>query len=237
MSQVDFLIDGVRFRASEGAYLVDAARQNGVFIPTLCNVPGLHPRGSCRMCNVRVNGRLMTACTTPIQGGMEVENETEELIGARKMILELLFAEGNHFCPSCEKSGNCELQALAYRYEIAASRFPYRYPNRKVEANSPALLKDQNRCILCKRCIRGVKDEEGRSLFAYRKRGAAIEIILDRTAGDRLSPELAKKAVNICPVGALLPRNQAFRVPLGSRKYDHEPIGTHIFKEGRSRHE
>jgi len=237
MKMVDFMIDGVRFRAKEGIYLTDAARQNGVFIPTLCNVPGLHPKGSCRMCNVRVNGRLMTACTTRLQGGMEIENDTPDLTEARKMIIELLYAEGNHFCPSCEKSGDCELQAMAYRFGIVVSRFTYRYPNRRVEADSPALLKDQNRCILCKRCIRGVQDEQGRAIFAYRKRGASVEIVIDEELGAHLSVETAKKAVDICPVGALLPRSGAFRKPVGSRRYDHDPIGTHLFKGGRKLHE
>jgi len=114
MSQfVRFTIDGTECMATRGQYLVDAAKENGIFIPTLCNYPGIKPKGSCRVCTVKVNGKLMTACTTPVAEGMSIENESNDIIELRKSIVELLFVEGNHFCPACEKSGNCELQALA----------------------------------------------------------------------------------------------------------------------------
>src|SRR6056297_1407189 len=117
---IKFTIDGVECMAEEGKYIVDAARDNGIYIPTLCNIEGVKPRGACRICSVIVNGRPMTACTTPVTDGMEIESDTEELQGIRKAIIEALFVEGNHFCPSCEKSGCCDLQALAYRYSMMA---------------------------------------------------------------------------------------------------------------------
>ena len=234
MANVDFLIDGVHYIGAEGDYIINVARKNGIYIPSLCNIPGVTPRGSCRLCTVKVGGRFTTACSTPLQGGMEIENDTKELNEFRSMILELLYSEGNHFCPSCERSGDCELQALAYRFGIASSRFPYRYPNRRVEADAPLLLKDQNRCILCKRCIRAVRDEKGRSIFAYRKRGQKVEIVIDHKLGQEMSRETALRAVKVCPVGALLERNQAFRTSPGQRKYDFVPIGQDIEKEGQS---
>lgn len=83
--------------------MIEAARENGIYIPTLCNYPGIKPKGSCRVCSVKINGRMMTACTTPVTDGMVIENHTPEIDALRKAILELFFVEGNHFCPSCEK--------------------------------------------------------------------------------------------------------------------------------------
>ncbi len=228
---VKFKIDGEECMAEAGSYIVEAASENGIYIPTLCNIKGVKPRGSCRICSVLVNGRPMTACTTPIADGMEIENNTPDLIDIRKAIVEALFVEGNHFCPACEKSGNCELQALAYRFQMLVPRFPFGFPVREIDASNPKLIKDHNRCILCKRCIRAIKTEDGKNIFAFRKRGRNLEIIVDPELGERLTDKLAKEAVEICPVGALLPKEQGFEIPIGQRKYDHEPIGSDIQKK------
>jgi [NiFe] hydrogenase diaphorase moiety small subunit len=167
---IKFKIDGAECMGHKGQYIVDAARENNIYIPTLCNIPGVRPRGACRICSVRVNGKLMTACTTPIVEGMEIENKATDIEDLRKAIIELLFTEGNHFCPSCERSGDCELQALSYRYQMLVPRFKFQFSTRNIEASHPKLIKDHNRCILCKRCIRAVKDDKGRSLFAFGKR-------------------------------------------------------------------
>jgi [NiFe] hydrogenase diaphorase moiety small subunit len=227
---VNFAIDGIECMAAKGQYIIDAARENGIYIPTLCNYIGVKPKGSCRVCTVRVNGKLLTACTTPVAENMVIENEATDLLDLRKSIIELLFIEGNHFCPACEKSGNCELQALAYRYKMMVPRFPYTFPTREVDADSPKLLKDQNRCILCKRCIRVIKDENGRTIFAYKKRGNHVEIGIDPKLGKNLSDETALKAMDVCPVGALLVREKGFDIPIGERKYDKQPIGYDIEK-------
>lgn len=225
---VRFTIDGTECMAARGQYLVDAARENGVFIPTLCNYPGVKPKGSCRICTVKVNGKLMTACTTPVAEGMNIENESSDINELRKSIIELLFIEGNHFCPACEKSGNCELQALAYRFRMMVPRFPYQFPNRVVDATHPRILKDHNRCILCKRCIRVITDETGRSIFAYRKRSSSVEVVVDPKLGKQLTEELAQKAMDVCPVGSILVKEKGFNIPIGERKYDKTPIGSDI---------
>jgi len=168
--KINFRIDGRECQSEEGKYLVDAARENGIYIPTLCNYEGLKPKGSCRICTVKLNGRYATACTTPVIDDMTIENDTEELNEIRREIIELLFVSGNHFCPACEKSGNCELQALAYRFRIMAPRFPFAFPQKNIDASHPLIIKEQNRCVLCKRCIRGIKDDKGRSIFAYKNR-------------------------------------------------------------------
>ncbi len=228
---VKFKIDGVECMAEAGTYIVEAARENGIYIPTLCNIRGVKPRGSCRICTVLVNGRPMTSCTTPVADGMEIQNDIREVNDIRKSIVELLFVEGNHFCPACEKSGNCELQALAYRFQMMVPRFPYLFPQRNVDASNPKIIKDHNRCILCKRCIRAIKTEDGHNVFAFKKRGIKLEINVDPELGDRFTDELAQKAVEICPVGAILPREKGYEVPIGQRKFDNEPIGSDVEKK------
>ncbi len=229
-NKVNFTIDGKACTAEKGIYIVDAARENQIYIPTLCNIEGLKPRGSCRICTVKINGRFMTACTTPVSEGMEIENDTPEIQDIRKSIVELLFVEGNHFCPSCEKSGSCDMQALAYRFNMMVPRYPYQFPLRDVEANNPKLVKDHNRCILCKRCIRAIKDENGRSYFAFKDRGHKVEIIIDPELAGKMDDETAQRAMDICPVGALLKKEKGYDVPIGQRKYDSTPIGSDIEK-------
>jgi [NiFe] hydrogenase diaphorase moiety small subunit len=225
---VKFTLNGVECLAEDGTQLVEAAAENGVFIPTLCNYPGIPPKGSCRICTVLVNGIPVTACTTRVVEDMKVQTSTPELESFRKSVVEILFAEGNHLCPSCEKSGSCELQALAYRYRMTVPHFPYLFPTRDVEAWHPKILKDHNRCILCKRCIRGIHNKDGKALFAFGKRGDRLVINIDPETSRDVSDELVQKAMDMCPVGAILKKEKGFDVPIGSRKYDVAPIGSEI---------
>ena len=125
MSDIKFTIDGKECAAKQGQTIVEAAKDNGIYIPVLCHFDGLKPAGTCRICTVKVGGRNMAGCTTPVTEGMVIEAMTDELEDMRKAIVEMLFVEGNHMCPTCEKSGNCELQALGYRYTMMVPRFPY----------------------------------------------------------------------------------------------------------------
>lgn len=225
---IKFKIDGKLIAAKKGQTIVEAAKENGIYIPTLCNFEGAKPKGCCRMCTIKVNNRYMTACTTPAATGMEVENNSDELNDIRKSIVELLFVSGNHFCPSCEKSGNCELQALAYRYQMMVPRFPYIYPQKGIDASSPKIIKDQNRCIMCKRCIKTIKDEDGRHYFAYENRGNNLSVVLDEKLGKEMTDELAKMAMENCPVGSIIYKEIGFEKPIGSRKYDKQAIGSEI---------
>lgn len=229
MSQyVRFTIDKTECMAIKGQYIVEAAKENGIYIPTLCNYPGVKPKGSCRICTVKVNGKLMTSCTTPVAEGMTIENDIPDIRELRKSIIELLLVEGNHFCPACEKSGNCELQALAYRFQVMVPRFPFQFPLRRIDASHPKIIKEQNRCILCKRCIRAIKDEKGRSIFAYRRRSSRVEVVVDSKLGKQLTDELAQKAMDVCPVGSILVKEKGYITPIGQRKYDKMPIGSDI---------
>lgn len=225
---IKFTIDGKECTATKGQLIVDAAADNGIYIPVLCHFRNLIPAGSCRICTVKVNGRFMSGCTTPCDEGAVVENNTPELNDMRKSIIELLFTEGNHFCPSCEKSGNCELQAIAYRYQMMVPRFPYSFPTRKVDASAPKLYLDHNRCILCKRCIRIIQDKNGKNIFAFRNRGEKLEINIDHKLAIDMTDETAQKAMEICPVGAIIRKGKGFNEPIGTRKYDTKVIGSEI---------
>ena len=156
---IRFTIDGRECRAKAGQTIYEAAKDNGIYIPTLCRYEGFKPAGSCRICTVRVGGRYMAACTQPVAEGMSVENKVPDLEDMRKSLIEMFFVEGNHMCPTCEKSGNCELQALAYRYQMLVPRFPYQFPKRDVEPAGTKILMEQNRCVKCLRCVRGVRDQ------------------------------------------------------------------------------
>lgn len=221
-------IDGKCVEAKQGQMILEAAATNGIFIPSLCAFQGVKPKASCRICTVKVNGRAMTACTTPVSEGMIIENNTDAINEIRKAIIEAIFVEGNHFCPSCEKSGNCELQALAYRYMMLVPRFPYSFPVRAVDAANPKLLLDTNRCILCMRCVRGMKDANGKSMFAVKYRGIHSEIVIDHEVCANISDEMAQKAMDICPVGVIIKKEKGFDEAIGTRKYDKLPIGYEI---------
>lgn len=226
--KVTFEIDGKECLAKAGQSIIDAAKDNGVFIPSLCHVEGIKPAGSCRICNVKVNGRMMTACTTPVAEDMVVENNTEEINDLRKTIIEVFFVSGNHFCPSCEKSGNCDLQALAYRYQMMVPRFPYEFPLKGVDASADHIFHDRNRCILCKRCIRTVT-KDGKNVFAYQGRGGEhLDVVMDQDLASQLTEEEAQEAMEICPVGAILKKETGYLVPIGERKFDTTPIGSDI---------
>jgi len=230
MTEIRFTIDGRACLAKPGQTIVEAAKANGVYIPVLCHYEGLKPVGSCRICTVRVAGRMMAACTQPVTEGMAVENTAPDLEDMRKSLIEMLFAEGNHLCPSCEKSGNCELQALAYRYRMMVPRFPYLWPVRTVDAEAPLVMLDRNRCIQCLRCVRGVQARDGRKIFAAVRRGARVAIAIDRKLAAKLSEEEARRAMDICPVGAILRKETGFAKPIGKRKFDRTPIGADIEK-------
>jgi [NiFe] hydrogenase diaphorase moiety small subunit len=229
--KIKFILDDKVCYATPGQTIMDAAMENGIYIPSLCWLKSVKPAGSCRICNVKVNGRNMTACTTPVAEGMVVENDIPELNEMRKAIVEVLFVAGNHFCPACEKSGNCELQAMGYRYQMLVPRFPYEFPIKGVDASSKYIFHDRNRCIMCKRCIRTVQ-KNGKNVFAYNSRGGEhLHVVMDAELAGKLTEEEALKAMDICPVGAILKKERGYYSPIGERKYDHDPIGSDVKKQ------
>lgn len=229
-NEVKIKIDGREIVGRAGESVVEVAKENNIYIPTLCDYKSLPPAGTCRVCTVLIGGRPMAACTTIIAEGMEVSTTSKDLEDLRKALIEMLFVEGNHICPICEKSGNCELQALAYRYRMVAPRFPFLFPKRYINANYPHIILEHNRCIQCLRCVRGVKDKDGGNIFGFVKRSKDIKINMDETKLKNFTEKMAQHAMDLCPVGAILKRHQGFSDPIGKRKYDKTLIGSEIEK-------
>lgn len=227
-------LDGQIIEAEKGKNLVDIARKNNSPIPTLCYFKTIEPTlGTCRICTVKVNGRYKPGCTIHVEDGMDIEINSNELIDNRKAIIEMLFAEGNHFCPSCEKSGNCEMQHLGYDLGITATRYPHVFHDKLIDFNPVRMVMEANRCILCKRCVEEVKTEDGKNVFSFMYRGNSTRVKIDYEQEAKLSEEEAINAMNLCPVGAILVKGKSQRQPHGHRKYDME--GKDILAEIRKK--
>ena len=221
-----FLLDGADVPFEPGQTVLQAALAAGRYIPHLCYHPEFTPHGSCKLCTARVDGRTVAACTTPAEPGLEVESATEELDGLRRTLVQMLFAEGNHFCPACERSGDCVLQALGYDLGVMTAGFRHLYPDRPVDASHADILVDFNRCVLCELCVRASRDVDGKNVFALSGRGLDKHLIVNSASGLLADTDVAAtdQAVAVCPVGAILPKRVGFRVPIGRRRYDLSPI-------------
>jgi [NiFe] hydrogenase diaphorase moiety small subunit len=221
-----FRLDGEDLPFEPGDTVLMAARRAGRYIPHLCWHPDFVAHGSCRLCVVRVGSHTVPACTAPATTGMDVQSNTEELNGHRKTLLQMLFVEGNHFCPSCEKSGNCALQATAYAMGMEGPHFEEFYPDRPVDASHPELMLDFNRCILCELCVRASRDEDHKNVFAIGGVGGKTHLLVNSESGKLVDTAMAAtdRAASICPVGVILPKRRGFVVPIGERQYDAKAI-------------
>jgi [NiFe] hydrogenase diaphorase moiety small subunit len=221
-----FKLDGQEVPFAPGQTVLQAALAAGRHIPHLCYHPEFRPHGSCKLCTVKVNGAHATSCTLPARTGLEVESETAELNAERRMMVQLLFVEGNHFCPSCEKSGHCKLQAVAYDLGMVSPRFDHFFPDRPVDASHPDLLLDFNRCILCELCVRASAEVDGKQVFALAGRGMGKHLVVNSPSGLLRDSDIAPsdKAAQVCPVGVILPKRVGFAVPVGQRRFDQRPI-------------
>ena len=232
MSSVTLTIDGKTVAAEKGQTILKAAEGAGIYIPRLCAYKDLIPHGSCRVCSVRVNGRVQAACVQTVSDGAIVENETAELQEYRRNIIDLLFVEGNHFCMYCEKSGHCELQALAYRFGITAPRYRFLNPKREIDMSHPDVYLDHNRCILCGRCVRVSQDLDHKNVFQFIERGCHKRLQVDGEALAATDLRVTDEVVASCPVGALMKKRVGYSVPVGRRPYDEIPIGRDIETAG-----
>jgi len=221
-----FWLDGHAVPFAPGQTIMQAVQAAGGYIPHLCHHADLPPIGSCKVCSVRIKGRLVASCTYPASAGLEVESEQDDINTDRKRLIQMLFAEGNHHCPFCEKSGNCHLQALAYHLGMQDTHFVQVYPQHDVDASHPDVLLDRSRCVLCELCVRASRDIDGKSVFAMAGRGLQTHLIINSPSGQLKDSAIAvsDRAMSICPVGALMPKHQGFKVPIGERLYDHTDI-------------
>ena len=199
-------IDGREFEATSGQTILEVARGNGIHIPTLCYYEGTTNVGACRVCVVEVeNARsLVASCCMPISPGMVVKTNTERVLNARKMIVELLWASGDHNCLTCEKNGNCELQDLVYSMKIEAPRFRIDPPGHEIEDTNSMIRRDLNKCILCGRCVRACNEIQVNEILDFSNRGSRAKVGPAFDA-DYISSEcvFCGQCVDVCPVGAL----------------------------------
>ena len=205
--KVVLMMDRKYIDAQAGETLLDAARRHGIFIPTLCNLPGLKPVGACRLCLVEIKGvnRLVPACLTKAAEGMEVVTNSERLRQHRLTVLAMLFSERNHVCAVCVSNGHCELQDLAQKLGMTHVTLPYRYPRLPVDSSHDLFRMDHNRCVLCARCIRVCDQVEGAHTWDYAGRGIESHVVADyeQPWGEATSCTGCTKCVHVCPTGAL----------------------------------
>ncbi len=228
-----FMLDGEAVPFEPGQTVLQAALAAGRYIPHLCYHPEFKPHGSCKVCTVKAAGRTAAACTLPAQADLAVESETEEINDLRRTLVQMLFAEGNHFCPSCEKSGNCLLQALGYDLGVMTAGFRHLYPDRPVDASHPDLLLDFNRCILCELCVRASCEVDGKCVFALSGRGLGKHLVVNAESGRLADTDVAltDKAVEVCPVGVILKKRVGFIQPIGQRRFDASPIRAQALRD------
>lgn len=211
---VKLTIDNKEVEVRPGSTILEAAQKAGIKIPTLCYQSGLSSVGACRICLVKVKDRpgLITSCTTEARGGTEIITKDEEIVEARRLMVELILSEREHNCLICEKNGDCQLQDLVYQLGIDNIRFPVNKRVEKREDSSQVILRDPNICILCGRCVRACSEITVQDVLDFAERGGKTFI----AAG--LDEKLAETdcvscgaCVQACPTGALTEKLARFQ--------------------------
>ncbi|MFZ3209051.1 MAG: molybdopterin-dependent oxidoreductase, partial [Geobacteraceae bacterium] len=209
---VNLTIDDKQVAVDKDATIYDAAKVAGIRIPILCHDKKLHPFGGCRMCLVEVEqmpGRQIPACTTPVTEGMVVWTTSDEIIKARRMVLELLLLKHPIDCPVCDAAGDCDLQNLTYEYQVTGNRFQDEKFNHKIDYENPLIERDMNRCIHCGKCVRICDEIVSFGAYTFINRG--LEAKIGTEFDGPLDCEFCGSCVSVCPVGALLSRPFKFK--------------------------
>ena len=210
---INLKINGRQIRARSGQTVLEAAKGAGIDIPSLCHHPAITPHGACRICLVEIERQrtLQPACTFPVAEGMKVETESPKVVEERKFVLHMLFSERNHYCMFCEMSGDCELQALAYRYGMDHWTYQNPFPKVPVDGTRKYFIMDHNRCILCRRCIRACSELAANNTLGVKFRGAKTMISADMDSPFGESTCVAcGTCLQVCPTGALVDRKSAY---------------------------
>ncbi len=208
-AQVNITINGKELLVDEGLSILHAARQNNIYIPTLCHHPALSEWGGCRLCVVEVDGspKLAASCVTPVRGGMSIVTDNANILESRRTMLEFLFAERNHNCMFCPRSGDCELQRLAYELQMDHLTVAFSYTEFPTDVTSRYMAIDHNRCVLCGRCIRACQEIAGAHVLGFHHRGPKTMIGLDLKTQRADSTCLdCGVCLQVCPTGAIYNR-------------------------------
>lgn len=209
MQTVNITINGRAIKARAGQTVLEAANEAGIKIPTLCHHPALEPIGACRMCLIELseNQPLHPACTYPVSEGLNVVTHSERVEEARRFVLNLILSDHPLDCMTCERTGNCELQDLAYQYGIKETRFPGKQHEYPIDTSNPFYERDYRKCILCRRCVRACNEINGVEAIGMIDRGWSSKV---GTAFDDLMQnstcEFCGMCVEVCPTGALQPK-------------------------------
>lgn len=223
-SKIRLTIDGNEVTADEGMTILEVAQQAGIHIPTLCHQPALSNWGGCRMCVVAVQGlpRLVASCVMPVREGMAVVTTNERIIKSRRTVLEFIFAERNHNCMFCPKSGDCELQQLAYDLQMDHMTVPQSFIPFSVDVTNDYMGIDHNRCILCGRCVRACAELAGNHVLAFQNRGPRSLVGFDLNETLKSSTCYGcGVCLQVCPTGAIFSRQHTHYAVKGHAKAWH----------------
>lgn len=207
MELVNITIDGQQLKVPKTSTVLEAARAAGIHIPTLCYHPELRPEGNCRVCMVEVEGArsLVASCVYPVNDGMVVRTNTAAVREARKMVVELLLANHPQDCLSCQRNLNCELQTMAGNLGIRTVRFEGEKKSYPLDNNNPSLVRDQNKCILCGRCIRACSERQGVHVYSFANRGFKTTVVPAFNLGlDKVACTYCGQCASVCPTGAIV---------------------------------
>lgn len=216
MTMVNLTINGKQIQAEQGATILEAARAAGVYIPTLCYHPELRPEGACRLCMVEASGArtLVASCVYPVSEGMVVKTNTEKVREARKTVVELLLANHPKDCLCCQKSGDCELQKIAADLGLRKIRFEGGETKaHTIDCSNPSLVRDQEKCILCGRCIRICRDVQGMNVYSFAGRGfnTIVSTAFEHDLKDAACTYCGQCS-SVCPTGAIVEKDDTDQV-------------------------
>lgn len=203
---VSLTIDGVKVEVPKGTTILEAAKRVGIDIPTLCFLKDINEMGDCRMCIVEVEGRrgFATSCIQTVEDGMVVHTHTPNVLEARHVILDLIISNHAKDCLTCTRSGNCELQTLAVKFNVLKVEFPGEMTKHKIDDLSPSIVRDFNKCILCRRCVAACKNVQKIGAIDCINRGfeSCISTVGDHSLND-VNCTNCGQCIQACPTGAL----------------------------------
>ena len=203
---VTLKIDDKEVKVKQGTTILQAAKQAGIDIPTLCFLKDINEVGDCRMCIVEVDGRkgFATSCIQKAEEGMVVHTHSPAVMEARRVILDLILSNHHRDCLTCSRNGNCELQALAMKFNVQHVEFEGEMTEHKVDDKSPAIMRDFNKCILCRRCVAACKNVQEIGAIDCINRGfeSCISTVGDHSLND-VNCTFCGQCIEACPTGAL----------------------------------